>query len=211
MIDKIPSIPEPLIVNELPSDGNRLFPVFLKLETLSLVIVGGGFVGMEKLSVVLQNAPGGKIRIVASQISNEIKDLVAGMDNVELIERPYQSSDIDDADIVFAAVNDESVSMQVSRDAKAKGKLVNAADKPSLCDFYLGSIVQKGNLKIAISTNGKSPTIAKRVKELLNETLPNEIDDLLVNMQKIRNKLGGDFAEKVKQLNEITKKLSQDQ
>jgi siroheme synthase-like protein len=211
MIDKIPSIPEPLIVNELSSDGNRLFPVFLKLETLSLVIVGGGFVGMEKLSVVLQNAPGGKIRIVASQISNEIKDLVAGMDNVELIERPYQSSDIDDADIVFAAVNDESVSMQVSRDAKAKGKLVNAADKPSLCDFYLGSIVQKGNLKIAISTNGKSPTIAKRVKELLNETLPNEIDDLLVNMQKIRNKLGGDFAEKVKQLNEITKKLSQDQ
>ena len=211
MIDKIPSIPEPLIVNELSSDGNRLFPVFLKLETLSLVIVGGGFVGMEKLSVVLQNAPGGKIRIVALQISNEIKDLVAGMDNVELIERPYQSSDIDDADIVFAAVNDESVSMQVSRDAKAKGKLVNAADKPSLCDFYLGSIVQKGNLKIAISTNGKSPTIAKRVKELLNETLPNEIDDLLVNMQKIRNKLGGDFAEKVKQLNEITKKLSQDQ
>ena len=211
MIDKIPSIPEPLIVNELPSDGNRLFPVFLKLETLSLVIVGGGFVGMEKLSVVLQNAPGGKIRIVASQISNEIKDLVAGMDNVELIERPYQSSDIDDADIVFAAVNDESVSMQVSRDAKAKGKLVNAADKPALCDFYLGSIVQKGNLKIAISTNGKSPTIAKRVKELLNETLPNEIDELLGNMQKIRNKLGGDFAEKVKQLNEITKKLSQDQ
>jgi siroheme synthase-like protein len=166
---------------------------------------------MEKLSVVLQNAPGGKIRIVASQISGEIKELVAGMDNVVLIERPYQSSDIDDADIVFAAVNDESVSKQVSSDAKAKGKLVNAADKPALCDFYLGSIVQKGNLKIAISTNGKSPTIAKRVKELLNETLPNEIDELLDNMQKIRNKMGGDFAEKVKQLNEITKKLSQDQ
>jgi uncharacterized protein len=211
MIDKMPFIAEPLTGNELPSDGNRLFPVFLKLETLSLLIVGGGYIGMEKLSVVLQNAPGGKIRIVASQISDEIRDLVAGMDNVVLIERPYQSSDIDDADIVFAAVNDESVSKQVSSDAKAKGKLVNAADKPSLCDFYLGSIVQKGNLKIAISTNGKSPTIAKRVKELLNETLPNEIDELLGNMQKIRNKMGGDFAEQVKQLNEITKKLSQDQ
>lgn len=211
MIDKTPSIAEPLAGNELPSDGNRLFPVFLKLENLSLLIVGGGYVGMEKLSVVLQNAPGGKIRIVASQISEEIRDLVAGKDNVLLIERPYQSSDIDDADIVFAAVNDESVSKQVSGDAKAKGKLVNAADKPALCDFYLGSIVQKGNLKIAISTNGKSPTIAKRVKELLNETLPNEIDELLDNMQKIRNKMGGDFAEKVKQLNEITKNLSQDQ
>ena len=211
MIDKTPSITEPLAGNELPSDGNRLFPVFLKLENLSLLIVGGGYVGMEKLSVVLQNAPGGKIRIVASQISEEIRDLVAGKDNVLLIERPYQSSDIDDADIVFAAVNEASVSRRVSSDAKAKGKLVNAADKPALCDFYLGSIVQKGNLKIAISTNGKSPTIAKRVKELLNETLPDEIDELLGNMQLIRNKMSGDFAEKVRQLNEITKKLSQDQ
>jgi siroheme synthase-like protein len=172
--------------------------------------VGGGYVGMEKLSVVVQNAPGGKIKLVATQISDEIKDLVAGMNNIELIERAYQSSDIDGADIVFAAVNDESVSRQVSSDAKAKGKLVNAADKPLLCDFYLGSIVQKGNLKIAISTNGKSPTIAKRVKELLNETLPDEINELLSNMQLIRNKMGGDFAEKVKQLNEITKKLSQE-
>jgi siroheme synthase-like protein len=89
--------------------------------------------------------------------------------------------------------------------------LVNVADKPELCDFYLGSIVQKGNLKIAISTNGKSPTIAKRIKEVLNETLPEEIDNLLDNMQNIRNKIKGDFTEKVKQLNEITKKLSQKQ
>jgi hypothetical protein len=210
MPDKMPSMIESVITKDLSSEGNRLFPVFLKLEHLSLLIVGGGYVGMEKLSVVVQNAPGGKIKLVATQISDEIKDLVAGMNNVELIERAYQSSDIDGADIVFAAVNDESVSRQVSSDAKAKGKLVNAADKPLLCDFYLGSIVQKGNLKIAISTNGKSPTIAKRVKELLNETLPDEIDELLSNMQLIRNKMGGDFAEKVKQLNEITKKLSQE-
>jgi siroheme synthase-like protein len=191
-------------------ERNRLFPVFLKLEHLSLLIVGGGYVGMEKLSVVLQNSPDAKIKIVATQISEEIKALVAGKLTVELIERAYQSTDIDGADIVIAAVNDIAVSAQVSRDAKAKGKLINAADKPELCDFYLGSIVQKGNLKIAISTNGKSPTIAKRVKEVLNETLPDEIDELLLNMQNIRNKMGGDFAEKVKQLNEITKKLSQE-
>ena len=166
---------------------------------------------MEKLGVVLQNSPGGKIRLVATQISDEIKQLVAGKENVVLIERPYESTDIDSADIIIAAVNDITVSTRVRRDAKEKGKLVNAADKPELCDFYLGSIVQKGNLKIAISTNGKSPTIAKRIKEVLNETLPDEIDDLLANMQTIRNKMSGDFTEKVKQLNEITKKLSQDQ
>jgi len=70
--------------------------------------------------------------------------------------------------------------------------------------------VQKGNLKIAISTNGKSPTIAKRIKEFLNETLPEELNDLLENMQNIRNKISGDFTEKVKQLNELTKKLTEE-
>ena len=190
---------------------NPLFPVFLKLENLSLLIVGGGYVGMEKLSVVLENSPATKIRLVATQISEEIKNLVAGKSNIELIERPYEAADIGDASIVIAAVDDRSVSERVSRDAKERGRLVNAADKPELCDFYLGSIVQKGSLKIAISTNGKSPTIAKRVKEVLNETLPDEINSLLNNMQHIRNKMSGDFAEKVKQLNEITKKLSQEQ
>src|SRR5665647_3629 len=157
MSDKIISGHESLQPASIQPDGNRLFPVFLKLENLSLLIVGGGYVGMEKLSVVLQNSPGGKIRLVATHISDEIKNLVADKTNIELIERPYQSTDIDGADIVIAAVNDITVSEQVSRDAKERGKLVNAADKPELCDFYLGSIVQKGSLKIAISTNGKSP------------------------------------------------------
>jgi uncharacterized membrane protein YfcA len=82
--------------------------------------------------------------------------------------------------------------------------LVNIADKPDLCDFYLGSIVKKGSLKIAISTNGKSPTIAKRLRETFTETIPNEMDHVLDNMQNIRNQLKGDFNYKVKELNKIT-------
>ena len=210
MTNKMETLPG---TNELPplhKDGNNLFPVFLKLENLSVLIVGGGYVGMEKLNAVLQNSPKTNVRLVATQISDEIKAFVLKYPNVQLFERSYEASDIDGADIIIAALNDTAVSEQVSIDAKAKGKLVNVADKPELCDFYLSSVVQKGNLKIAISTNGKSPTIAKRVKEVLNETLPAELDDLLNNMQQIRNKLGGDFAEKVKQLNEITKKLAAD-
>ena len=152
-------------VGEAPSAaeaaGNHLFPVFIKLENLSLLIVGGGYVGMEKLNAVLQNSPEANIRLVATQISDEIKLLAAKYPKVELIERPYEATDIDEADIVIAAVNDLSVSQQVSQDAKERGKLVNAADKPDLCDFYLGSVVQKGSLKIAISTNGKSPQLPK--------------------------------------------------
>lgn len=192
------------------SDVNELFPVFLKLEKLSLLIVGGGYVGMEKLTAVLQNSPEANVKLVATVISNEIKTLSKNYPKLILIERPYQSDDIDGADIVIAAVNDRAISEQVVADAKQKNKLVNAADKPDLCDFYLSSVVQKGNLKIAISTNGKSPTIAKRIKEVLNEIMPDELDAVLNNMQSIRNKLSGDFTEKVKQLNEITKSLAED-
>ena len=154
---------------------NHLFPVFLKLDQLTTLIVGGGYVGMEKLGAVVQNSPNAQIKLVATVISDEIKELAKEYPKIILIEKPYEATDIDGADLVIAAVNDRVVSEQVSKDAKQKGKLVNAADKPELCDFYLGSIVQKGSLKIAISTNGKSPTVAKRIKEVLNETLPAEL------------------------------------
>ena len=193
-----------------PDDANYLFPIFLKLEQLSLLIVGGGYVGNEKLTAVLQNSPKATIKLVAITISEEIKEVAKKYPNITLIERPYQANDIDGNDIVIAALNDAVISEQVSIDAKQKGKLVNVADKPALCDFYLSSVVQKGNLKIAISTNGKSPTVAKRLKEFLNETLPIELNTLLDNMQNIRNKISGDFTEKVNQLNEITKKLVED-
>ncbi len=186
---------------------NNLFPIFLKLQNLRTLIVGGGYVGMEKLEAVITNSPAATVTLVATQISNEIKEIVKNYPNITLIEKPYDINDLANNDIVIAAINETTISKQIVRDAKSKKILVNAADKPELCDFYLCSVVKKGNLKIAISTNGKSPTIAKRVKEMLNDTLPNEMDDLLNNMQSIRNKLSGDFTDKVKQLNELTKTL----
>jgi siroheme synthase-like protein len=191
------------------TSSNNLFPVFLKLENLKLLIVGGGYVGMEKLEAVISNSPATAITIVATAISYAIKEVAHQYPNIILIEKPYHIDDLAGIDIVIAAINDPVVSKQVVQDANSKKILVNAADKPGQCDFYLSSVVKKGNLKIAISTNGKSPTIAKRVKEVLSESLPDEIDTLLDNMQNIRNKISGDFTEKVKQLNELTKTLSQ--
>lgn len=188
-------------------EKNNLFPIFLKLENLRLLIVGGGYVGMEKLSAVLQNSPATKIKLVATVISEEIKTVTKNYPNIVLIEKPYDESEMNGVDLVFAAVNDITVSAAVVSDANQKGILVNAADKPGLCDFYLSSVVQKGNLKIAISTNGKSPTVAKRVKEMLQDCLPEELDELLDNIQAIRNTLTGDFQDKVDKLNELTKGL----
>ena len=186
-------------------ETNRLFPVFLKLESLSVLIIGGGNIGLEKLSAVLSNAPKTKIKLVSTSISHDIRKLAADYPNIELKERVFLPADADECDIVIIAIDDKKESTRIREIVKAKGKLVNVADKPELCDFYMGSIVQKGNLKIGISTNGKSPTVAKRLKELFNELLPEEIDQLLDNMQAIRSRLQGDFADKVNQLNAITK------
>lgn len=186
-------------------ETNKLFPVFLKLESLSVLIVGGGNIGLEKLTAILGNAPSTAIRLVAIKISDEVRKLASSYSNINLIERVFLPSDLNDIDIVIIAIDDKRESKRIRDIAKQWGKLVNVADKPDLCDFYMGSIVQKGNLKIGISTNGKSPTIAKRLKELFNELLPEEIDQLLDNMQEIRNRLKGDFNDKVNQLNAITK------
>jgi uncharacterized protein len=192
---------------KLSAEGNTLFPVFLKLEELSLLVIGGGNVAFEKLNAVLNNSPKTQIRIVSIHINESIKQIAEGKSNIKLIERPYKIADIEEADLIIAAVNDYETSVRIKADAASKGKLANVADKPSLCDFYLGSIVKKGSVKIGISTNGKSPTIAKRLKEVINDFIPDEMEDVLQNMQSIRKGMNGDFDEKVKHLNDITKVL----
>ncbi len=187
--------------------GNDLFPIFLKLEQLRLLIVGGGNVALEKLHAVLQNSPLTKIQIVATELSPDIKELAAKHETITLLERPFKSADLDNCEIVIVAVNDRSISESIYTVAKQHGKLLNVADTPELCDFYLSSIVKKGNLKIAISTNGKSPTIAKRLKETFTAALPDELDQVLDNMYRIRNRLNGNFEHKVKKLNALTRIL----
>src|ERR1043166_9472493 len=118
--------------NKVVSENN-LFPVFLKLENLRLLIVGGGHVGLEKLTTVLQNAPKTPIKLVSETITPEIKSLASKHPNIELIERPYQSSDIDNIDIIISAVNRKEVSAYIRDDAKEKGILINVADTPNLC------------------------------------------------------------------------------
>jgi len=186
---------------------NRLFPIFLKLEELSLLIIGGGNVAFEKLNAVLNNSPKTKIKLVGIEIIDPIKNISEQFENLELLERAYTPVDIEEADIVIAAVNDYFTSEQIKINTKEKGKLVNVADKPGLCDFYLGSIVKKGSVKIAISTNGKSPTIAKRLKEVISNFIPDEMENVLQNMRIIRSGMNGDFDEKVKNLNDLTKVL----
>ena len=185
-------------------ERNNLFPIFLKLEALETLIVGGGHVGLEKLSGLLKNSPAANITLIARSVSDEIKLLAERHPQVKLVERNFRLWDLWGKDIVILATDDRKLHESIRGITRPRNILVNVADTPDLCDFYLGSVITKGNLKIGISTNGKSPTIAKRMREYLEEAIPEDTNELLDNMQAIREKIKGDFSNKVKVLNEIT-------
>ena len=185
---------------------NELYPVFLKVSQLNVLIVGGGNVALEKLTFLLKSSPNAKVALIALDFSDEIVKL-AKQHNIFYMQRPYSSNILYKQHIVIAATNDEEVNKQIYKDAKRKQLLVNVADTPDLCDFYLGGIVTKGNIKIAISTNGKSPTMAKRLRQFFEQVIPEEVDDLAQNLNRFRKTIKGDFALKVAKLNKITKGL----
>jgi precorrin-2 dehydrogenase/sirohydrochlorin ferrochelatase len=185
-------------------ERNNLFPVFLKLEALETLIVGGGPVGLEKITAILKNSPRARITLVARDIQQPIRELANNHPQVKLEERNFKLWDLWGKDLVLLAANNRSLHESILKFARNRHLLVNVADTPDLCDFYMGSVVTKGNLKIGVSTNGKSPTISKRLREYLEEAIPEETDELLNNMQKIREQLKGDLSNKMRELNRIT-------
>jgi len=190
------------------NDQNPLFPAFLQLENLRVLLVGGGNVGLEKLHAILRNSPRTAVTVVGISILPELRALAARHPRVVLQEKAYAEADLDAHDLVFAATNDPGLHRTIQAAARARRLLVNVADTPALCDFYLSSVVVKGQLKVAISTNGKSPTVGKRLRAVLEDALPEELDEVLAQMTVIRGRLAGDFAAKVKSLNAVTAELA---
>jgi precorrin-2 dehydrogenase / sirohydrochlorin ferrochelatase len=186
------------------SGRNNLFPVFLKLEELETLIVGGGNIGLEKLMAILNSCPLAGITVVAGTINAEIRSLAASNKKIKLVERNFRVRDLQNKDFVILATDDPDLHRRIRTLARKRRLLLNVADTPQMCDAYLGSVVTKGNIRLGISTNGKSPTIAKRLRELFDEVFPEDTETLLANMQKIREQIKGDFQNKVNVLNEIT-------
>ncbi|ESU28324.1 siroheme synthase domain-containing protein [Flavobacterium limnosediminis JC2902] len=191
--------------------SSTLFPVFLKTETARFLIVGGGNVGLEKTETLLKQNPDISIKLVASEISSALKAVLVKHPHIDFHERPFEETDLNETDFVITATNDKTVSLEIKRKANERKILVNAADQPDLCDFYLGSIVKKGNLKIAISTNGKSPVLARRLREHLEEAIPDDINESIENLNQFREKHKGDFQSKLASLNEVTSFLVTDE
>ena len=188
--------------------SNTLFPIFLKTETAQFLIVGGGNVGLEKTETLLKQNPKINLNLVATYFHPKLEELIRQNETITFHERVFDEEDLKNKDFVIIATDNPEVNRNVRELAKSKGIKVNAADQADLCDFYLGSIVNKGNLKIAISTNGKSPVLAKRLREYFTEVIPDEIEENIAQLNDFRNQHKGDFSQKLADLNKVTEGFS---
>lgn len=187
-------------------ERNNLYPIFLKPHQLEILIIGGGYVAEEKLTFLLKSSPDAKVTMVAPMYRAGTVAL-AKKGNVTLKVDEYKEVYLKGKHIVIATTDNPKVNLKVYNDCRIEQKLVNVADNPPLCDFYMGGIVTKGNVKIAISTNGKSPTTAKRLRQFFEEVIPEDINKLVANLNIFRKTIKGDFEEKVNTLNKITETL----
>ncbi|MET6991157.1 precorrin-2 dehydrogenase/sirohydrochlorin ferrochelatase family protein [Sediminicola arcticus] len=187
-------------------ERNELYPVFLKVSQLNILIIGGGNVGLEKLTFLLKSSPNAKVEMVSIEFLDATLELAKKHD-VKITYDAYHEKYLVGRHMVIATTDNVAVNEQVYHDCRALTILVNVADNPPYCDFYMGGIVTKGNVKVAISTNGKSPTTAKRLRQFFEDVIPENIDDLVQNLNEYRKTIKGDFEEKVETLNEFTKGL----
>jgi precorrin-2 dehydrogenase/sirohydrochlorin ferrochelatase len=191
-------------------ERNELYPIFLKLHKLNVLIVGGGNVGLEKLSFLLKSSPNANVEVVATTFLPEI-EILAEKYNLTLTKAKFKKKMLKKRHMVIACTNNLLVNKRIYDLSQERYLICNIADTPELCDYYLGGIVTKGNVKIAISTNGKSPTTAKRLREFFEEVIPEDINKMVENLNEYRKTLKGNFEDKVKKMNEITASLKNKQ
>lgn len=163
----------------------RYYPVNLDIQNRKCLVVGGGSVGTRKIMTLLEC--GAVVTVVSSDVAEELLEL-AEKKMIELKKRPYESSDIDGMFLVIGATDNEELNWQINKDAEHQNKLCNIADRPEACNFVLPSIVNRGNLVIAISTSGKSPAFAKKMRQDLEKEFGEEYDEFLQLMGAIRKK-----------------------
>lgn len=188
-------------------ERNELYPIFLKLQQLNVLIVGGGNVGLEKLSFMLKSSPNANVEVVAPLFLPELEALAEKHPSVQLTQKKFKKKMLKKRHLVIACTDDLKVNKRVYDLCRKRFLICNIADTPDLCDYYLGGIVTKGNVKIAISTNGKSPTTAKRLREFFEEVIPEDVNKMVENLNEYRKTLKGNFEEKVQRMNEITEAL----
>ena len=162
------------------------YPIFLDLNNQNVIVVGGGEVAERKIKNLLTY--GSRIYIVSPHLTLHLQQLVS---TKKIHHIPEESLDtcMENAFMVIAATDDAEVNSKIASRAKKHGLLINTVDQPQDCNFIMPSIVKRGNLQIAISTAGKSPALAKKIRKNLQSTFPPEYDFYVELLGNIRTKL----------------------
>lgn len=164
----------------------KYFPLFLKMENIRVLIVGGGMVATEKLEKILDFTS--QIKIIAPFISKVAKGYIE-THQLSFEEKKYQIGDIKEFDIVVVAVDDLELQKKIFEECKLYNKLCNSVDSVDYCNFIFPSYIKKGGLTVAISTSGKSPAVAKHIKGYLSNKIPDDIGEFLDYMNTLRHSM----------------------
>lgn len=186
----------------------RLFPVFLKLSGRRCLIVGGGKISEGKIAGLLST--GARIRVVSPDVTPQIAAWHR-QGRVHWVNRKFRKADLARIYMVIAATSSSKVHRTIYREAQRHGILCNIVDVPRLCDFYYGSVVQRGDLQIAISTKGASPSLAKRLRKQLEAEFGAEYGGWLKVLAKERQKIrrmDAPASEKMRRLEELASRTA---
>ncbi len=163
-----------------------LFPMFMKLEGRSCLVVGAGSVGEPKIGSLL--ASEASVRVIAPAVSATVAEWAqAGLIIWEA--REFRTSDLHGVSLVIVATSSRDVNESIFREARRRNILCNVVDDPEHCDFYYPAVVRRGDLQLAISTNGKSPALAQRIRRELEMEFGPEYGEWLEELGKIRQQL----------------------
>lgn len=163
-----------------------LYPIFLKLEKRPILMVGAGFVALEKIESLMPT--GARLTVIAPQARQEVIEF-AREGKITWIEREFLPADVEGAFLVVTATNFPAINHWVYELCVARGILCNAVDDPPFCDFYFSSIVRRDDLQIAISTAGQSPAVAQRLRREIDAQLPEDIGPWLSDLGQLRREV----------------------
>lgn len=162
------------------------YPIMLNIANKKCLVVGGGNIAYRKILYLLEF--GATVTVLSSSFIDEILELPKSH-KVKLVKRNYQKNDVDNYFLVVVATNDKFINKEISDECKKKNILVNVVDDKELSTFIVPSVMRKGDLTISISTNGKSPLLAKRIKEMLDNMFEDDVENLIAELSNVREKL----------------------
>ena len=165
---------------------NPYYPVFLSLSDRKCVVVGGGQVALRKVTTLLQH--GADITVISPRLCKGLREM-DGMGKIQVRHRAYRAGDMEGAYIAIIASGNRTVNQQASLEARCNKSLVNVVDDPGLSDFIVPSIVRRGSVSIAISTAGKSPALARKIRIMLEGKLDSEYAELALLIEGVRREV----------------------